>query len=98
MKIYKDKFYIVRTDRAGVFFGKISEKTATSVTMTDVRKIHYWEGAAAVEEISQSGVANGSRLTVSVAEMEIDRWVQILPCTDKAVENLQSKTEWKRSK
>ncbi len=98
MKIDKDKFYIVRADRAGVFFGKISEKTATSVTMTDVRKIHYWEGAAAVEEISQAGVSNGSRLTVVVPEIEIDRWVQILPCTEKAIENLQSKAEWKRSK
>lgn len=98
MKIDKDKFYIVRADGAGVFFGKIAEKTATSVTMTDVRKIHYWEGAAAVEEISQSGVADSSRLTVTVTEMEIALWIQILPCSEKAVENLQKKAEWKRSK
>ncbi len=51
-----ETYYIVRADRAGVFFGKIKEKTATSVVMTDVRKIYYWAGANAVEQISQDGV------------------------------------------
>lgn len=87
-------YFIVRADRAGVFFGKIKEKTATSVTMTDVRKIHYWHNAAAVEGISQDGVGSGSRLTCVVAEMEIDKWVQIIPCTDKATENMKGWPVW----
>ncbi len=95
MNIEQDSYYIVRTDRAGVFFGKIKEKKETSVTMTEVRKIHYWDGACAVEEISQSGVANSSRLTVTVPEMELSNWIQILPCTDAATNNLKGKLEWK---
>ena len=96
MTIDSETFYIVRADRAGVFFGKISEKTANSVTMTDVRKIHYWQGACAVEEISQSGVADSSRLTVIIPEMEIANPIQILPCTGAATNNLKGKVEWKQ--
>lgn len=93
----QNQYYIVRADRAGVFFGQIKEKTETSVTMTDVRKIHYWDGAAAVEQISQDGVKqSSSRLTVSIAEMEIDKWIQIIPCTDKATINLKGCKEWKQ--
>ena len=51
----KGQYVIVRADRAGVFFGKLEEKNGQEVTMSDVRKLHYWNGAAAVEEISQIG-------------------------------------------
>lgn len=91
-----ETYYIVRADRAGVFFGKIKEKTATSVVMTDVRKIYYWEGANAVEQISQDGVGSDSKLTVTVSEMEIEGWIQIIPCTERATSNLKNHKEWKR--
>ena len=96
MIIDSETYYIVRADRAGVFFGKITEKSPTSVTMTDVRKIHYWNGACAVEEISRSGVADSSRLTVTISEMEIASPIQILPCTPAATNNLKGKLEWKQ--
>ena len=47
--------YIIRCDRAGVFFGKIKERTGSEVTMTEVRKIWSWDGACAVEQLAQDG-------------------------------------------
>jgi len=92
----EENYYIVRTDRAGVFFGRIKEKKENSIIMTDVRKIHYWEGAAAVEQISQDGVNESkSRLTIAISEMELDRWIQILPCSERAIINLKNCKEWK---
>lgn len=38
----KEQNYIVRADRAGVFFGKIKERNGDEITMTDVRRI--WSG------------------------------------------------------
>lgn len=90
-----DKYYVVRTDRAGVFFGRIKENKGTSIVMNDVRKIHYWEGAAAVEQIATDGVNKKSRLTVVISEMEIAAPIQIIPCTDKAAACLNSFVEWK---
>lgn len=90
-----DKYFIVRTDRAGVFFGKIKENKMSSIIMQDVRKIYYWEGAAAVEQIAVDGVNDNSRLTVTIDEMEIASPIQIIPCTDKAEKNLKSIKEWR---
>lgn len=91
-----ENYYIVRADRAGVFFGQIESKTEKSVIMKNVRKIHYWEGAAAVEQISQSGVGSGSRLTVTVPKMEIADPIQVIECTENATTNLLNQKEWKQ--
>jgi len=94
----KENYYIVRTDRAGVFFGKIKSKDTNSVTMTEVRKIFYWNGAAAVEQIAVCGVSKPQecKLTVIVAEMEVLNPIQIIPCTEKSISCLQEIPEWKR--
>lgn len=44
MQINKEDWYIIRADRAGVFFGHIAERDGSEVTMTDVRRIWYWTG------------------------------------------------------
>lgn len=36
--------YIVRADRAGVFFGEIESRTGSEVTMRNVRRIWRWDG------------------------------------------------------
>ena len=92
----KNQFSIVRTDRAGVFYGIVKENKGTSIVMQNVRKIHYWGGAAAVEQIAVDGVNQSSRLTVTIPEMEIAAPIQIIPCTEKAVEVLNSIPEWKK--
>jgi len=93
----KGKYVIVRADRAGVFFGKLKERKGTEVTLTEVRKLHYWDGAAAIEEISAIGSRkpNDCRFTITVPEMEITGVCQVIPCQDKAIEVIKSVREWK---
>ena len=50
-----EKYYIVRADRAGVFFGNIKERNGSEVTMTNVRRLWYWDGACAVEQLAVNG-------------------------------------------
>lgn len=91
-----ENYVIVRADRAGVFFGQLVERNGSDVKMKNVRKIHYWDGAAAVEQIAVDGVNSSSRLTITVPEMEIMGAIQVIPCSAKAVENLKAIPEWKR--
>ena len=93
-----EQYYIVRTDRAGVFFGKIKERTHDEVTMTDVRKLWYWDGACAVEQLAIDGTANarGCKFTVIIPEMIIANPIQIIACTEKAVKSLSGVAEWKK--
>lgn len=98
MNINKDQYYIVRTARAGVFFGQIKKKVSNSVIMTDVRKLWFWDGAAAVEQIALDGVSapENCKFTVTVQEMEIMEPIQVIPCTSKAADIIKAVREWKR--
>lgn len=93
----KNQFVIVRADRAGVFFGKLKEKNGQEVTLTEVRKLHYWNGAAAVEELALSGTKkpNDCRFTVTVPVMTVDGSCQVIPCTEEAIKSIQSVKEWR---
>lgn len=98
MKINANQYYIVRTNRAGVFFGKIKEQNKDEVTMTDVRKIWHWDGACAVEQLAIDGTKkpNNCNFTVVVPEMTVAEPIQIIPCTDKAVESLSRVEVWQK--
>ena len=93
----ENKFYIVRAESAGVFFGNIKETTGTTITMTNVRKLWYWEGACGVEQLAMDGVKKpGScKFTVVVPEMTIANPIQIIPCTDNASKVLAEVPVWK---
>jgi len=92
------KKVVVRTEKAGVFYGTLKEKTEKSVVMKDVRKLWYWDGACAVEELAINGVRNpdNCKFTLTVEEMEINNWEQIIPATKKASKNIEGVEIWKK--
>lgn len=93
----ENQFVIVRADRAGVFFGKLKEKNGNEVTLTECRKIFYWRGAAAVEEIAMVGTKNpeACKITVTVPEMTVGGVIQIIPASSEAINVLKNASEWK---
>lgn len=98
MEIKANQNYIVRTKDAGVFFGKIKEYNKDEITMADVRKVWYWDGACAVEQLALDGVTkpDNCKLTVVIPEMVIAKPIQIIPCTEKASKILSEIKVWKR--
>ncbi len=88
---------IVRSGEAGVFFGELAERNGTEVKMKDVRKIFYWAGAAAIEQLAMEGTTKpeNCKFTVVVPEMEIMGVIQVITCTNKAVANIEAVKEWK---
>ena len=94
-----EQYFIVRCDRAGVFFGRIKERTHDEVVMESVRKIWFWSGAAAVEQLAMTGPKNPQqcKITMEVPEMTVMDPVQIIPCTREAVEVIQQVAVWKRN-
>lgn len=97
MKNLVGKKVIVRADRAGVFFGTLTHKECSEVTLTNARKLFYWNGANAVEELAVSGTnkAIDCKFTVVVEDITILNVNQIIPCTGKAITNIESVKEWK---
>ena len=91
------KYYIVRADRAGVFFGHIKERNGDEVVMTEVRRIWYWNGAASISQLAMEGVKHPelSKFTLTVPEMTILGVIEIIPCSEEAVKNIKAVGEWR---
>ena len=98
MEAKNNQMYVVRCAQAGVFFGQIKERNGDEVTMTNARKLWYWDGACAVEQLAVDGTKKPGdcKFTVMVSEMVLTGVIQILTCTDKATESLAAVEEWKR--
>lgn len=93
----KEQYYIVRADRAGVFFGHIKERNGSEVTMTDVRRIWHWDGAASLSQLAMEGVKKpqNCQFTVVVPEMTILGVIECIPCSDDAVSCIKKVPIWK---
>lgn len=92
------KYYIVRGDRSGVFFGNIKERNGKEVTMTNVRRLWYWDGANSISQLAQLGTVAPSdcKFTVTVDEVIVLDAIEIDACTDAAVKSIKAVKEWKR--
>lgn len=91
------KRVIVRGDHSGVFFGTLKEKNGQEVVLTECRRLWYWDGAASISQLAVDGTTNPSecKFTVVVDEIAILDAIEIIPCTPKAIESIESVHVWK---
>ena len=91
------KKVIIRGDRSGVFFGTLAEKNGQEVKLTYCRRLWFWSGAASLHQIALEGVKNPDdcKFTVTVPEIVILDAIEIIPCTDKAVDVITDTREWR---
>lgn len=88
--------YIVRTERAGVFYGEIVARVGQEIVMANVRRIHHWQGATECIGLATSGVISpdACRITVPIECMTIIGVIEVLPCTELAFERLEKVKPW----
>lgn len=92
-----DKYYIVRGDRSGVFAGNIKERNGQEVTMTNVRGIWYWDGAATIGQLAVEGTKKpqNCKFTLTVPEITILDAIESIPCSAVAEESIKGVAVWK---
>lgn len=90
--------FIVRANEAGVFFGEIISRNGNEVEMTNCRRIWYWSGAASISQLAMEGTseAHNCKFTIPVNKITIFNVIEIIECTDKAVNSINSVKEWKK--
>ena len=93
----KAQKYIIRADRAGVFYGEIKERDGSEVTMTNCRRLWYWSGAASLSQLATEGTnkPRDCRFTVVVPEMVILGVIEIIPCSSDAAKSIEGVSVWK---
>lgn len=96
----KEKWYIIRADRAGVFLGKIAFIEGTTVGVRALRRLYYWSGALDVSQLAQDGVRNPRNCKFSVQLSESDlsvvtNLIEFHPVTDRALTILNDVPVWR---
>ena len=91
--------FIFRGDKSGVFFGTLVERNGQEVKIGNCRRLWCWEGACSLSEIAKIGTTKPEKckFTVVVDELTILDCIEIIKCTDKAIDVLESVPEWKKS-
>ena len=96
------KKVIIRSDRAGVFYGTLEETEPCgdklSVKLTNCRRIWYWDGAASLSQLAKDGTTSPSscKFTVVVDEIVVCGVIEIIPCTEAACKSIEKVSIWKR--
>ena len=92
------EYAIVRTYSAGVFAGYIQKEQGQEITLSDARRIWYWEGAASLSQLSIDGTSKPDKCKFpkSVIEVRLKQVIEILPCTEKSKESILGVPEWSK--
>ena len=97
------KKVIIRANRAGVFFGTLKEKHETTagveVVLENSRRLWYWDGAASLSQLATEGTKKPSscKFTVTVPKHNVMDVIEIIPCSDEAIESIESVRVWRIS-
>ena len=96
MKNYEGKYVIVRCDRAGVFAGILANRNGREVTLTDCRRIWYWDGAASISQLAVTGTMapRKCKFTMTVDEITLLDAIEIIPCTEVAEKSIRGVAVW----
>ena len=95
------KKVIIRSSRAGVFFGTLVAKNDTpagvEVELENSRRIWYWRGAASLSQLATEGTKepNGCKFTVVVPQHIVTQVIEIIPCTDEAIKSIEGVKVWR---
>jgi len=92
------KYCIVRTYSAGVFAGTIAERNGKEARLTNARRIWYWDGAASLSQLAQSGTTKpeNCKFPESVNEVLLTEVIEIIPITAKAAESIDEVAVWRQ--
>ena len=92
---------IIRSDKAGVFYGELVNKEIVGdklmVEMKNARRIFYWSGAASLSQLAVDGAKRPGdcKITLPVNAITVLGVIEIIPMTDEAKENLDKVQIWK---
>ena len=92
-----DEKCIFRTYSAGVHFGKLVYRDNKECMVKNAIRIWYWDGAASLSQLAMEGVKKPDqcKFAMPVSEILLTEVIEIIPCTDAAIENIESVPSWK---
>ena len=89
-------YVVVRTYSAGVHAGYLKKREGKEVTLTNTRRLWSWEGGASISQIAGTGLSKpkSCKFPAAIAEITLLEAIEIVPCTEKAQEIIESVKDW----
>ena len=93
----ENQYVIVRGDRSGVFAGNLKKRNGREVILTNVRRLWYWDGAASLSQLAQSGISKpeNCKFPEAVKEILVLDAIEILNATPNAKKIIEGVKVWK---
>ena len=90
--------YMVRTYSAGVFYGELKSREGKEVVLLNARRVWYWEGAASLSQLAQSGTSlpEKCKFPEPVNEVILTEVIELIQITTEALNILNSVPIWKK--
>ena len=90
------KYVIIRCKEAGIHAGILKSKEGNEVMLTQSRRLWFWAGAASISQLAKSGTTKPDecKFAVELEEITLLGVIEIIPCTSKAIQSIQSCSEW----
>lgn len=91
------KKVIIRGSISGVEYGTLVSCYGSEVTLHNARRLWFWDGAASLSQLAKDGTSKPSKckFTVTVNSITILDAIEIIPCTDKAIQSIEDVEVWK---
>lgn len=88
--------HLIRSSTAGVFVGEIVDRKDNEITLKNVRRIWYWDGASSLSELAMKGVSRpqNCKFPCVVPTMKIFDVSEILEMTEEACKSIDSVPVW----
>ncbi len=88
---------LVRSAMAGVFYGKLISRKRDTVVLAHSRRLWYWEGAASLSELANSGTSKPSKCRFPAPIIGLHTVLgvcEIIEMTSAAIESLDEVPVW----
>ena len=88
---FLNKYVIIRSYDAGVHCGILKEYDSQNrhALLNNSRRLWYWKGFT-LSQVANEGMIEGAKVSQELAEIIIANVIEIIPCTEKAKENLSN--------
>lgn len=81
-----EQYCIIRTYSAGVWFGKVEDKSSTEVILSDARRMYTWkclDDGITLSHIALHGIHKDSKIQAAIAAVCL-QWIEIIPVSKEA--------------
>jgi hypothetical protein len=97
-KVGNMPYVIVRTYSAGVFAGYLKSRKGKEVTMINVRRLWYWDGAASLSQLAVDGTSKpqNCKFPAEVSQIELTEVIEVLQVTEKAKKSISEVKIWQQ--